>query len=157
MPMGREPAGEKTPAAHGSASTLLHAPGVAAMRRSHKTRPGQKAGAGTIFHVRNVGTKEMARARNDKRLSPECMAAFERLTKLAHALAATLTGDAPAPDGTADTPRTQALAMAMIFFLLRADPDDIEAALFAKGSLEKIPFGPGLPAPMRHPPLAALL
>lgn len=99
----------------------------------------------------------MARARKDTKLSPECMAACERLAALAHQFAGVLTGDAAAPDGHAETPRAQALAMAMLGFLLRADPDDIEAALFAEGSLQKIPYVPGLPATLRHPPLAGLL
>src|SRR5918994_2808679 len=74
--------------------------------------------------------------------SPECQAALDRLVALAHQLAAMLTGDSPSETGLTDTPPSQALAMGMICFLMRADPEDIRAALFAEKSLGELPFRP---------------
>jgi hypothetical protein len=69
-----------------------------------------------------------------------------------------LTGDPLSPEtGKTETPRSQALTMGMLTFLLRTDPDDLKALFFAEGSLNQIPFTPAEPQPMRHPPLAALV
>lgn len=89
--------------------------------------------------------------------STECTDAFASLTALAHQLAAVLTGDALSPDGIAETPRSSALTMGMLFFLLRADPNDLEALIFADGSLNQLPFKPGAPGVMREPPLEWLV
>ncbi len=107
-------------------------------------------------------TKESQMARTNKQsdidLSPECMAAWDRLSMLAHQLSAVLTGDELSPEtGQAATPRSAALAMGMLTFLLRTDPADLEALFFADGSLAQIPFRAGPPEPMRQPPLAPLL
>lgn len=91
--------------------------------------------------------------RKDIEFSTECTDAFARLTALAHQLAAVLTGDALPPDGIAETPRSAALAMGMLVFLLRTDPNDLEALFFADGSLNQLPFRPGAPGMMRDPPL----
>jgi hypothetical protein len=73
------------------------------------------------------------KTRPEIEFSPECQAALDRLVALAHQLAAMLPGDSLSPEtGLTDTPPSQALAMGMICFLMRADPEDIRAALFAK-------------------------
>ncbi|WP_353641922.1 hypothetical protein [Mesorhizobium sp. WSM2239] len=94
------------------------------------------------------------KSRQDIEFSPECGAAYERLIVLAHRLSALLTGDALSPDGLTDTPRSQALAMSMIFFLLRAGPDDLHAMFFAEGSFNQLRFKP-LPADFTCPPVLA--
>lgn len=100
----------------------------------------------------------MARRKQpDIEFSPECKAAWDRLTMLAHQLACRLTGDPLSPDGKAQTPRTAALVMGMVAFLLRAGPNDLEALFFAEGSLKQATFKPGLPPAMRNPPLADML
>ncbi|HEY6632074.1 MAG TPA: hypothetical protein VIZ90_11530 [Rhizobiaceae bacterium] len=101
-------------------------------------------------------------ARNAKKsdidLSPESMEACERLIALAHQLSAVLTGDALSPEtGQVETPRSAALVMGMLAFLLRADPDDLHAMFFAEKSLNQFPYRAGPVQPMRHPPLAAML
>ena len=100
-------------------------------------------------------------ARNKKSdidFSPECMDAFDRLVTLAHQLSAVLTGDALSPEtGKTQTPRSQALTMGMLAFLLRTGPDDLKALFFSEGSLSQIPFAPAEPQTMRHPPLAHML
>ena len=95
--------------------------------------------------------------RPDIDFSPECMEAFNPLETLAHQLAAVLTGDELSPEGKTQTPRSAAMTMAMLYFLLRTDPDDLHALFFSEKSLNQVPFTPGVPAPMRHPPLAALV
>ncbi len=101
----------------------------------------------------------MARTKKqaDIDFSPESMAAYDRLVSLAHQLSAVLTGDPLSADGKAETPRSAALTMGMLYFLLCTDPNDLKALFFAQGSLNQIPFTPGLPPAMRKPPLAALL
>jgi hypothetical protein len=90
--------------------------------------------------------------------SPECMEAFDRLGALAHQLAAVLTGDELSPEtGKTQTPRSQALTMGMLAFLLRTDPDDLKALFFSEKSLNQIPFRAGPPEPVRHPPLAKMV
>ena len=90
--------------------------------------------------------------------NPECMEAFDRLVTLAHQLSAVLAGDELSPEtGKAETPRSAALAMGMLAFLLRTDPADLHALFFSEGSLNQIRFTPTPPAPMRQAPLAALL
>ena len=101
-------------------------------------------------------------ARNKKQadidFSPECMEAFGRLVTLAHELSAVLTGDKLSSEtGKTQTPRSQALTMGMLGFLLRTDPEDLKALFFSEGSLSQIPFKATPPKPMRHAPLAALL
>ena len=96
----------------------------------------------------------MARRQSEIDFSPECTDAFARLAQLAHRTASLLTGDPLSADGQAVTQRSAALVMGMLYFLLRTDPDDLEALFFADGSLNQAPFKPGLPQPMRHPPLA---
>ena len=95
-------------------------------------------------------------ARNKKRtdidFSPECMEAFDRLATLAHRLSAVLTGDELSSEtGKTQTPRSQALTMGMLAFLLRTDPDDLKALFFAEGSLNQIPFTPTPPAADARP------
>ncbi len=68
---------------------------------------------------------------DDIDIGPECAEAYERLVDFAHDLAGMLTGD----PGFAQTPRSQALAMGMMLFLLRADPKDIHAAFYGEKSL----------------------
>ena len=98
------------------------------------------------------------KSRQNIELSPECDAALGRITALAHQLAAMLTGDSPEPEtGLADTPRSQAMAMGMVCFLMRADPEDIRAALFAENSLGELPFRPFPAGHTRQAPLAEML
>jgi hypothetical protein len=100
----------------------------------------------------------MARAKkSDIYFSPECMEALDRLGTLAHQVSAPLTGDKLSPEGKAQTSRSAAMTMAMLYFLIRTDPDDLHALFFSEKSLNQIPFTPDLPEPMRHPPLAALV
>ena len=89
--------------------------------------------------------------------SGECMDAFDRVVALAHRTASLLSGDPLSAEGKAETPRSAALVSAMLYFLLRTDPSDLEALFFADGSLNQVPFTSGLPATMRNPPLAALV
>lgn len=89
--------------------------------------------------------------------NPECKAAYERLLALAHRLSALLTGDALSADGTTDTPRSQALAMSMILFLLRAGPDNLHAMFFAEGSFNQLTHKPLPPDFTCHPLLADML
>jgi hypothetical protein len=100
----------------------------------------------------------MARSKKPEiEFSPECGKAYARLVALAHQLAAMLSGDPLAADtGLADTPRSQALAMGMVHFLLRADPEDIRAAFFAEKSLNQLEFRPFPAGYTRQAPLAAL-
>jgi hypothetical protein len=101
----------------------------------------------------------MARSgkKSDIDFSPECMEAYERLGALAHQLASVLSGDGLSPEGKAETPRSLALVMGMLYFPLRTDPDDLRALFFSEKSLNQIPFKPGAPEPMRHAPLAFML
>ena len=89
--------------------------------------------------------------------SDESMAAWDRFVTLAHQLASVLTGDALSPEGKTETPRSAALAMGMLTFLLRADPADLHALFFAEKSLNQVPFRPGPPESMRHAPLAFMV
>ena len=90
--------------------------------------------------------------------SDECMEAFDRLVALAHRLSATLTGDALSPEtGECATPRSAAMTMAMVYFLIRADRDDLKTLFFSENSLDRIPFSPFAAPQMRHAPLARLL
>ena len=69
-------------------------------------------------------------------ISPECEEAYERLVEQAESLAAMLLGEPfSRHTGLAYKVRSQALAMGMICFMLRADPNDIKAAFFAEKSL----------------------
>ena len=90
--------------------------------------------------------------------STECGEAFDRLVALADQLAAMLTGD-PLSDGAgrAATRRAKALAMGMVYFLLRADPRDLHATFFAKGSFAQCAFKPFPVGYTKEEPLAALL
>jgi hypothetical protein len=90
-------------------------------------------------------------------LSPECAEAYERLVDLASRLAAMLTGDPACPDtGIADSARSHALAMGMVYFLLRCDPRDIEAVFSGEGSLAQFDWKP-YPAGFTMEPLFARL
>jgi hypothetical protein len=89
------------------------------------------------------------KTRQDIEFSPECDAALDRLVALAHQLSAMLTG-------LTDTPPSQALAMGMICFLMRADPEDIRAALFVEKSLSELPFRPFPAGHTRQAPLAEM-
>jgi hypothetical protein len=97
------------------------------------------------------------RKQTDIDFSDESMEAYGRLAALAHQTASALTGDRLQPDGTAATPRSVALAMGMLTFLLRTDPNDLEALFFAEGSLNQVPFSAGPPLAMRKPPLAFMV
>jgi hypothetical protein len=88
--------------------------------------------------------------------SPECQAAMDRLVALAHQLAAMLTGDSLSETGLTDTPPSQALAMGMVCFLMRADPEDIRVALFAEKSLGERLFRPFPAGHTRQAPLAEI-
>lgn len=96
------------------------------------------------------------RKKRDIDFSNEFKATWDRVEALAHQLASALTGDPLSPEGKVATPRSAALMMGMIAFLLRIGPGDLEALFFADGSLKDATFKPGVPA-MRDPPLAALL
>ena len=96
------------------------------------------------------------KTRPEIEFSPECQVALDRLVALAHQLAAMLTGDSPSETGLTDTPPSQALAMGMICFLMRADPEDIRAALFAEKSPGELPFRPFPAGHTRQAPLAEM-
>ena len=95
--------------------------------------------------------------KSDIDFSPECMEAFDRLVTLAHQVSAMLTGDALSPEGKAQTPRSVALTMGMLYFLLRTDAEDLRALFFSEKSLNQIPFTPTRPEMMRRPPLAGMV
>jgi hypothetical protein len=92
-------------------------------------------------------------------ISPECEEAYDRLVVQAEGLAAMLFGEPVSPDtGLACNAHSQALAMGMICFMLRADPNDIEAALFAERSLGQFARKPFEPPPAgQEGPLAKYL
>jgi len=96
--------------------------------------------------------------RTEIEYSAECQEALERLTALAHYLAAMLTGDPLSEEtGLTATPRSQALAMGMMYFLIRLDPKDLYATFFAEKSLNQLPFTPFPAGYTKQAPLAALL
>jgi hypothetical protein len=82
-----------------------------------------------------MGRKKPA---DDIEIGPECAEAYERLVEFAHDLAAMLTGDPTA----ANTPRSHALAMGMILFLIRADPQDIHAVFYGEKSFGQFNWKP---------------
>ena len=88
--------------------------------------------------------------------SDECMEAYDRLVALAHELSAMLTGDALEPEtGECRTSRSRALMMAMVYFLLRADPHDVQALFFSEKSLNQLTRRPA--PPMEEPLLSRML
>lgn len=90
--------------------------------------------------------------------SPECDEAWGRLVKLTHQLSAMLTGDTLSPDtGQPTTSRSMALAMGMVYFLIRADPEDFRAAFFSEKSLAQLPFKPFPAGYTKLAPLAPFL
>ncbi len=93
------------------------------------------------------------RKKSDIDISDECQEAYARLVTLAHRLAATLTGDAISPEtGQTQTARSLALATGMLYFLLRIEPDDMQAVFFGDRSLAQFPFKSGMPGDMLDPP-----
>jgi hypothetical protein len=96
------------------------------------------------------------RTKPEIEFSPECDAALERLTALAHKLSAMLTGDSLSESGLTLTPRSQALAMGMMYFLMRAGLEDLRAAFFAEGSLNQLSFRPFPAGYTREAPLAEM-
>ena len=94
-------------------------------------------------------------------ISPECAEAYERLIVQAEGLAAMLLGEPVSPDtGLAERTRSQVLAMAMLCFMLRADPKDIQAVFFAERSLgqfQRKPRKPLVVDPTKEGPLAKYL
>ena len=92
-------------------------------------------------------------------ISPECEEAYDRLVVQAEGLAAMLLGEPVSPDtGLACNARSQVLAMAMICFMLRADPNDIKTAFFAEKSLGQFSRKPFRPLPAgQEGPLAKYL
>lgn len=89
----------------------------------------------------------------DIEIGPECAEAYQRLVAFAHDLAAMLTGD-PRP---ADTPRSRALAMGMLLFLIRADPNDIHAAFYGEKSFGQFAYEPTPDGYAMDPVFAPLL
>ncbi len=85
-------------------------------------------------------------------IGPECADAYQRLVEFANELSADLTGDPMA----FDTPRSAALAMGMILFLIRADPRDLHAAFFGEKSFAQFNWKP-MPPDVRVDPLFAPL
>jgi hypothetical protein len=78
----------------------------------------------------------MTRKKTEIEFSTDCKEAYQRLLSFAERLSAMLTGDLASPEtGVPYTARANALTMSMMLFLLRADPGDIHALLFAEGSL----------------------
>ncbi len=81
-------------------------------------------------------------------ISPECEEAYERLVEQAEELAAMLLGEPFSREtGLAYRVRSQALAMGMICFMLRADRDDLQAVFFAERSLGQFAGKPRKPLP----------
>ncbi len=96
----------------------------------------------------------MARSRKKSDISDESQEAYARMVTLAHQIASTLTGDAISPEtGQTQTARSLALATGMLYFLLRIEPDDMQAVFFGNRSLAQFPFKSGMPGDMRDPPL----
>jgi hypothetical protein len=84
---------------------------------------------------------KMARAtKSGIEISPEAGEALQRVTGLAHRLAAGLSGDELASDGRVETPGAAALAMGMFLFLVSIEPDDLHALFFAEGSMKQFAF-----------------
>jgi hypothetical protein len=87
-------------------------------------------------------------------MSPETDQALERVTALAHRLAAGLGGEEIPPDGRVETERAAGLTAAMFLFLFSIAPEDLHALFFAEGSMKQIAFRP-LPPECLFPPLFA--
>jgi len=93
------------------------------------------------------------RKKSDIDINNECQEAYARLVTLAHQIASTLTGDPISPEtGQTQTARSLALAVGMLYFLLRIEPDDMKAVFFGERSLAQFPFKSGTPEEMRDPP-----
>ena len=100
----------------------------------------------------------MARKKKpDIELSPEAAAAYDRVAGLAHQLAAMLFGEELSPDGEAAVAARSAMAMGMLFFLLRIGPDDLHALFFAEGSFNQCEFKPYPPGYKMKPMFADLM
>ncbi|WP_421864897.1 hypothetical protein [Parvibaculum sp.] len=75
--------------------------------------------------------------------SPEFQAAYERVRKTAHYAAAALTGDEVTDDPDKDAAQVTILFMlAMIYFLCRIDPRDIEMLYAREGGFGELDFKP---------------
>ncbi len=101
----------------------------------------------------------MARSKkSDIPLTPQCQAALARMVASAHRMASDLTGDPLEEEtGLAESGRSMALSMAMVFYLLRLDPRDIHAAFFAEGSMNRFAYAPPGNGPYCEPLLDGLL
>ena len=87
----------------------------------------------------------------DIEFSEESMEAYDRLVGLAHDLSSMLTGDPLSPEtGECQTSRSRAMTMGMVYFLLRANPDDLYATFFSEKSMNQITRSP---TPAIVPPL----
>jgi hypothetical protein len=74
--------------------------------------------------------------------SPECAEAYERILGLAHQLAAAVAGETLSKNGKALGPHGLPLVIAMIYFLLRIPPQDLNTLFFTEGSLKELNFRP---------------
>lgn len=89
--------------------------------------------------------------------SPEADAALLRLTRLAHAIGALLAGDPESGESLEPaSPLAAALAMGMIYFVVRLDPADVRALHVGPGSLGELPRAPLPPVRRGRSPLARL-
>ena len=111
--------------------------------------PGfEKRSAGTIPHVSKQGTTHMARNKKCRhRLQPRMHGGLRPPRDAgAPGLGHAHRRRAVTRDGKAQTPRSVALTMGMLYFLLRTDAEDLRALFFAEKSLNQIPFTPTRPA-----------
>ena len=91
------------------------------------------------------------RATIDQTFDPECEAALDRVTRLAHRCAATLFREKLSSAGEVRTPHAWAMAMGMLYFLLRIGPADLHAIFLSDRSIGQFEFKP---FPPDQPPQA---